>query len=67
MNTPIPNPPAADDADLPPFPEKPDCCFGGCANCVLDGYAEDVADWHKRVAEIRARREAERAAQDPHR
>jgi len=54
--------PAVVEEELPPFPEKPDCCFGGCAVCVLDGYTEEVEAWEKRVAEIRRLR-AEREAQ----
>lgn len=54
--------PAVADEELPPFPEKPDCCFGGCAVCVLDGYSEEVEAWERRVAAIQRLR-AERAAQ----
>lgn len=53
---------ASEDEDLPPYPDRPDCCNGGCAVCVLDDYAEEVNAWRRKVAEIRARREAERAA-----
>jgi hypothetical protein len=68
MNTSTPSAPPGLLADEPepPFPEKPDCCFGGCAVCVLDGYAEEVAAWQQRVAEIRARREAAARAQNSH-
>jgi hypothetical protein len=45
-----------DDADLPPRPERPDCCAGGCATCVLDGYFEDVRRWEIEVASIQERR-----------
>ena len=43
-------------ADLPPRPERPDCCAGGCATCVLDGYFEDVQRWQAEVAAIQERR-----------
>jgi hypothetical protein len=43
-------------AELPPRPERPDCCAGGCATCVLDGYFEDVQRWEAEVAAIQARR-----------
>lgn len=56
MSTPTPTPVPEPDEALPPFPEKPDCCFGGCAVCVLDGYAEEVEAWERRVAEIRRQR-----------
>jgi hypothetical protein len=52
-----------DEKDLPPRPERPDCCAGGCATCVLDGYVEDVQRWEAEVAAIRARRRLA-AAQD---
>ncbi len=42
--------------DLPP-PERPDCCFGGCAQCVLDDYTEALAQWRAEVEALRARRE----------
>jgi hypothetical protein len=42
---------------LPPRPEAGDCCGGGCAVCVLDGYQEEVERWEKQVAEILARRQ----------
>lgn len=45
-----------DDAELPPRPERPDCCAGGCATCVLDGYFEDVQRWEAEVAAIQERR-----------
>lgn len=49
------------DDDLPPQPDMPDCCNGGCAVCVLDGWAEEVQAWRKQVEDIRRRR-AEAAA-----
>lgn len=58
MTTANPTTPAPEDEELPPFPEKPDCCFGGCAVCVLDGYEDEVRDWEQRVEEIKRRREA---------
>ena len=53
------DPPTAgesDDTGLPPRPERPDCCAGGCATCVLDGYFEDVQRWEAEVAAIQERR-----------
>lgn len=41
--------------DLPPPPERPDCCGGGCAICVLDGYFDEVQRWQKTVEEIHTR------------
>ena len=41
---------------LPEKPEKPldsDCCGNGCATCVLDIYAEELAIWEKECARIR--------------
>lgn len=48
----------ADAADevLPPPPERPDCCFGGCAQCVLEDYAEAMRRWQDEVEAIRRRR-----------
>ncbi len=49
---------------LPPPPERPDCCFGGCAQCVLDDYTEAMARWQAEVdAIVRAR--ARRAEGEP--
>jgi hypothetical protein len=55
MTTPDPQ---TDDEELPPFPEKPDCCFGGCAVCVLDGYEDEVRAWEQQVDAIKRRRAA---------
>ncbi|MFA5940024.1 MAG: oxidoreductase-like domain-containing protein [Sinimarinibacterium sp.] len=52
--------PSPDDPELPPPPERPDCCFGGCAQCVLDGYVDDVHRWQAQVEAILARRQAAR-------
>lgn len=41
------------DLNLPPPPERPDCCLGGCAVCVLDGYLEEVERWEREVAALR--------------
>lgn len=49
--------PAAD-LHLPPRPERPDCCGGGCAVCVLDDYADELERWERTVAEIQQRRAA---------
>lgn len=46
---------------LPPRPEPGDCCGGGCAVCVLEGYTEEVERWEQQVAEI-LRLRAERSA-----
>ncbi len=46
-----------EDRELPPPPERPDCCFGGCAQCVLDDYAEAMARWQAEVDAIMAARE----------
>lgn len=45
---------------LPPEPERPDCCAGGCAICVLDDYFEQMQRWRAEVAAIEAAR-AERS------
>ncbi|MGB1561837.1 MAG: oxidoreductase-like domain-containing protein [Sinimarinibacterium flocculans] len=45
--------------DLPPPPERPDCCFGGCAQCVLDDYTEAMARWQAEVDAIARARRAE--------
>lgn len=39
---------------LPPRPERPDCCAGGCAVCVLEVYAEELAAWEAEVARRQA-------------
>ncbi len=49
---------APEDSDLPPAPERPDCCLSGCAVCVLDGFEDEVAAWRRQVDEILARRAA---------
>ncbi|HSW15503.1 MAG TPA: oxidoreductase-like domain-containing protein [Solimonas sp.] len=54
--------PTPDETDLPPYPDQPDCCNGGCAVCVLEGWPEEVAAWKQQVEEIRRLR-AEREAQ----
>ncbi len=46
---------AIPEPQFPTRPERPDCCAGGCATCVLDGYFEDVQKWEQQVEEIRAR------------
>lgn len=48
--------PQAADEELPPKPERPDCCNGGCAVCVLEGYDEEVARWEQQVDAILKRR-----------
>ncbi len=49
----------AGDDGLPPPPDRPDCCFGGCAQCVLDDYAEQMALWQAEVdAILKARAES---------
>lgn len=46
------------DPDLPPKPDLPDCCNGGCAQCVLDDYAEAMRQWRAECAAIVAARQA---------
>lgn len=44
---------------LPPPPDRPDCCAGGCAICVLEAYTEALAEWHaecERIADAAAGR-----------
>ncbi|WP_043114457.1 oxidoreductase-like domain-containing protein [Solimonas soli] len=53
------------DEDLPPPPDMPDCCFSGCAQCVLDTHAEEMREWRARVAAIRAGRKAPEADRGP--
>lgn len=48
--------PTPKDDELPPPPERPDCCFGGCAQCVLDDYAEQMQRWQAEVEAIEQRR-----------
>lgn len=40
---------------LPPPPERPDCCGGGCAICVLEDYVEELKVWEREVEQIKAR------------
>lgn len=47
--------------ELPPEPERPDCCAGGCATCVLDTYYEEMQRWREQVEALLV---AQRAAQD---
>lgn len=53
----VPGPPAG--PELPPPPERPDCCLGGCAVCVLEGYPEELERWELEVAAIKERYLAE--------
>ncbi|WP_420467153.1 oxidoreductase-like domain-containing protein [Panacagrimonas sp.] len=46
---------------LPPPPERPDCCGGGCAVCVLDTYQEELMRWQ---AEVEALEQAHQAGRD---
>lgn len=41
--------------DIPPPPERPDCCGGGCAICVLEDYFDEVQAWEREVEKIEAR------------
>lgn len=50
------------DEPLPLRPEAGDCCNGGCAVCVLEGYDEEVAAWEQKLAQVEARNAARRAA-----
>ncbi|MFT4045562.1 MAG: oxidoreductase-like domain-containing protein [Solimonas sp.] len=43
---------------LPPQPDMPDCCDSGCAQCVLDDYAEEMRAWRNACASINAQRVA---------
>lgn len=45
-----------EDESLPPRLQPGDCCGGGCAVCVLDGYQEELERWQRQVAEILKRR-----------
>lgn len=57
MNDPVsPANPAFAEEALPPRPEPGDCCNGGCAVCVLEGYEEEVQAWERECAEILQRR-----------
>jgi hypothetical protein len=51
--------------ELPPEPERPDCCAGGCATCVLDTYYEEMQRWREQVEAIRAARAAAETAPPP--
>ena len=54
--------PTGPEEPLPPRPEQGDCCNGGCAVCVLEGYDEEVAQWEREVEAIKARNELRRRA-----
>ncbi|HEY9545766.1 MAG TPA: oxidoreductase-like domain-containing protein [Solimonas sp.] len=60
MSSDKPEPAQCADEELPPPPERPDCCFGGCAQCVLDDYAEQMQRWQAEVDAIQQRRNATR-------
>jgi hypothetical protein len=45
---------SAEGPNLPPPPERPDCCAGGCAICVLDEYLDEMQRWHEDCARIEA-------------
>lgn len=62
MSDPTPTP---EEEPLPPRPEAGDCCNGGCAVCVLEGYQEEVEAWEREVAAILARRDRQTASQRP--
>lgn len=49
---------------LPPKPDLPDCCAGGCATCVLMDYADEMAAWRAECAEIEAAHAAQQQAAD---
>lgn len=51
--------------NLPPPPERPDCCGGGCAVCVLDLYAEALRQWQEEVEALQREREPERPENSP--
>lgn len=50
---------------LPPPPERPDCCFGGCAQCVLDDYTEAMERWHAEVEAILRNRSKQAQTGEP--
>ncbi len=50
------------DLDLPPEPDRPDCCAGGCAICVLEDWYLEMDAWRQKCREIRA---AHAKAQEP--
>src|SRR3546814_7521427 len=60
MSSDKPEPAQCADEELPPPPERPDCCFGGCAQCVLDDYAEQMQRWQAEVDALQQRRNATR-------
>jgi aarF domain-containing kinase len=37
----------------PPPPGPEECCMSGCAHCTYDIYAEDLQDYHSRLASAR--------------
>lgn len=48
--------PGADPRPQAPEPPLPsDCCESGCAVCVYDSYAEELADYRQRLAAWRER------------
>lgn len=53
---------ASPDPELPPEPERPDCCGGGCAICVLDDWYEERERWRAQVEAILAARAAAESA-----
>lgn len=54
----------AEGPELPTPPERPDCCAGGCAICVLDEYLDEMQRWREDCARIEAEFAARKAAQD---
>ncbi|MFP5357548.1 MAG: oxidoreductase-like domain-containing protein [Gammaproteobacteria bacterium] len=54
-----------DEPVLPPPPERPDCCAGSCAVCVLEGYAEELERWHAECERLRAEHRAHRPPAPP--
>ncbi|WP_029889564.1 oxidoreductase-like domain-containing protein [Polycyclovorans algicola] len=55
----------ADGPVLPPKPDLPDCCAGGCATCVLMDYADEMAAWRAECARITAEFDARKATENP--
>ncbi|SHG64578.1 Oxidoreductase-like protein, N-terminal [Hydrocarboniphaga daqingensis] len=49
---------ADDEEPMPPQPDRPDCCNGGCAVCVLDGFDEEMDLWRQACRAVLARRAA---------
>ena len=49
---------------LPLEPYRPDCCNGGCAVCVLEGFDDEMALWRRACNEVLARRALKKQQQE---